>query len=135
MEKIVSKEWLVNRLYLVVDKHINGPTNPPERSIVLKSDAVTVLGRALVAIYRNQTSSEQAAFSTKYKNGIGFSGPDARLGTLGAQKFLAQGTLPEWFVKAWLVEKNGYPRICKYAKQLNAIANEKRYLASMPDAG
>lgn len=88
---------------------------------------IAVLGKALVAIYNRQTQDEQAAVATKIKNGVGFTGPDARIGTLGARHFLAHGTLPPWIVKAWLVEKKGYPRICKYANQLNQIANEKKH--------
>lgn len=107
MEKIVTKDWLRDKLA------------DPSKQIV-------VLGRALLAIYRRQTELEKAAFATKYANGIGFSGPDAKLGSRCAEYFQKNGTLASWMAKVWLVEKASYPRICKYAKQLNEIANEKK---------
>lgn len=41
--------------------------------------------------------------------------------------YIATGTLPEWLAKVWLVEKAGYPRICKYVRQLNEIASAKKH--------
>lgn len=108
MEKIVTKDWLKRRL---------------------ENDTTLVLGRALVAIYNNQTDDEQFAFATKELNGRGFTAYDAKLGTQAAIMFIATGTLPEWLARVWLVEKAGYPRICKYVRQLNEIANAKKHVA------
>lgn len=102
---IVTKEWLAERLK--------------------QSDYKFVIGRALLAIYNNQTDREQNFTHTIEQNGIGFCKPDARVGSIGARAFKA-GKLPDWVVNVWMVPtKNGLPRICKYASQLNDIAVEK----------
>jgi hypothetical protein len=90
-----------------------------------REDANRVVGRALVAIYNRQTDSEQSATTTKLNNGMGFSKPDARIGSIGARMFLSKGKLADWQMAIWTAEKNGYPRICKYAGQLNEVAKEK----------
>lgn len=135
MEKIVTKDWLKRRLKEDVCFSCCGIGAGPTTTFIcrrcggtgyVKSNTIKVLGRALVAIYNNQTNEEQSSGSTKLLNGVGFTGPDARLGTKAAKAFLATNTLPDWLAKIWLVEKSGYPRICKYARQLNAIANAKK---------
>lgn len=89
-----------------------------------------VVGRALVAIMSNQTESERTTNSTDVDNGIGFSGADARSGTLGAKSYIKRKTLQDWQVQQWTRRgKNGYSRLTKYAKQLNTIA-EKRAVTS-----
>ena len=103
---IVTKEWLAARI---------------------QQDPNKVIGRALAAIYKNQTPIEQSITGTVQRNGIGFSKPDARVGTIGARMFNAHGTLQDWVVKIWsMPAKNGFPRICKYADQLQNIAEEKK---------
>lgn len=105
MDKIVTKQFLIERI---------------------ERDPVHTVGRILVAIFKRQTTSEQVGNETEDKNGIGFSGHDARTGSIGAKYFMKHGTLPEWTLKLWLKrDKWGHPRIVKYAKQLNEIANEK----------
>lgn len=85
-----------------------------------------VVGRALVALFQNQTESEKAGNTTDIDNGIGFSGADARSGTLTAKTFLKRKTLESWQVERWTKpSKNGYARLTKYAKQLNTIAERK----------
>lgn len=145
MEKIVTKDWLRERLVLMRCPACGGSGYFPKsdnwgglkdcetcktsgRVPSTEEDSIAVLGRALLAIYRRQTESEKTAFATKYANGIGFSGPDAKLGSRCAEYFQKNGTLAPWMAKVWLVEKAGYPRICKYAKQLNEIANEKQQI-------
>jgi hypothetical protein len=102
----VTKEWLAAKV-----------TANPSKTI----------GRALLAIYeRNQTFQEQSATVTKLKNGIGFSKPDARIGSIGARQFRKYGRIAEWQINIWTKpDKKGYPRICKYADQLNTIAQAK----------
>ncbi len=88
---------------------------------------IRVIGRALVAIHNNQTASEQVANITHEHNGIGFSGTDARSGSMTAKFYIKHGKLLDWQVERWMkLDKAGYPRLCKYHKQLNTIAVAKR---------
>lgn len=86
-----------------------------------------IIGRALVAIFERQTQSEQFALATDEDNGVGFAGCDAKGGSLTAKSYLKRKCLAQWQVDKWtkVSETSGYARICKYAKQLNEIANEK----------
>lgn len=94
---------------------------------LLERDPVRVVGRALVAIFQNQTEDERENNTTTELNGIGFSGCDARSGVIGAKTFIKNGTLRDWQVEQWTrPAANGYPRICKYARQLNDIAVAKQ---------
>ena len=86
-----------------------------------------VVGRALVAIFNNQTESEKSSNGTVELNGIGFSGADGRSGVLTAKSYLKNRTLQDWQVERWTKPgKNGFARLTKYAKQLNAIAEMKK---------
>ena len=86
-----------------------------------------VVGRALVAIFNNQTESEKSENDTEERNGIGFSGADARSGTLTAKSFLKNKTLADWQLEKWIApQKNGFARLTKYAKQLDEIAQAKK---------
>ena len=85
-----------------------------------------VVGRALIAIMKRQTDDERIINETKITNNIGFTGADARSGTITAKYFLKHKRLENWQIERWLKRgKNGYSRITKYSKQLNEIANEK----------
>lgn len=100
---IVSKDWLRER--------------------VQGSNGNMVVGRALLAIFRRQSLSEKQSSTTIERNGVGFSSCDAFLGTLTVKLFLNYGNVPPNLYKAWTkIGKNGYPRICRYADQLNQIA-------------
>jgi hypothetical protein len=104
---IVTKDWLTSKL-----------ENETERT--------KIIGRALLAIYKNQTFAEQDTTTTKVNNGIGFCKPDARVGSLGARMYKAHSTLDKWVVDVWMrPARDGKPRICKYASQLNDIAEAK----------
>lgn len=95
----------------------------------VEEDPERVIGRALVAIFRRQTEEEKGNNRTKNKNGVGFSYNDGRIGSIGAKYFMKHGTLTENLMKGWLKEdKKGYPRICRYSKQLNNIANGKAHI-------
>jgi hypothetical protein len=96
----------------------------------IAKDAVTVIGRALVVLFNRQESEEQSSNGTKFKNGVGFSSNDARLGSIGAKYYIQFKTLTPKLLAGWLKDSHGYPRICRYSKQLNEIANE-RYRAKM----
>mgnify|MGYP000209306595 CR=1 FL=1 len=85
-----------------------------------------IIGRALVALFNRQTREEQASNDTRQFNNVGFSGADAKSGSLTAKYFLKHRRLEKWQIERWLKpSKNGYPRICKYAAQLNEVACEK----------
>ena len=87
---------------------------------------VAIVGRACVALFNRQTRDEQASNDTRNWNSVGFSGADGKSGSLTAKSYLKHKTLLDWQVDRWLKpSKNGYARICKYAKQLNEIAEEK----------
>ena len=86
----------------------------------------TVIGRALLALLDRQTEDEKRAADTRVWNAVGFSGADARSGTLTAKFYAKHGCLLDWQVNKWTKKgRNGYPRLCKYHKQLNEIALEK----------
>lgn len=105
MEAIVTRDWLTAKV---------------------KENPELWIGRALVAIFNNQTAEERQINGTRFKNGVGFSANDGRIGTLSAKYFLKHGTLLEWQLKPWIkLDMNCQPRICKYTKQLNTIANAK----------
>lgn len=95
---------------------------------LIERKPVETVGRALVAIFKlGQTESERSGNTAEVFNGIGFSGADARSGSITAKYFIKHGTLLDWQVEQWSKPaKNGYPRLCKYVKQLNAIAEAKR---------
>jgi len=87
-----------------------------------------MVGRALVALLKRQTNEEQNSNDTREENGIGFSGADARSGSLTAKSFIKyKGRLLDWQLDKWTkATRNGYPRISKYHRQLNEIALEKK---------
>lgn len=85
-----------------------------------------VIGRALVVLFHNQTQSEQADNTTKIYNDIGFTGADAKSGSLTAKFYLKHGTLLQWQINRWMKPgKSGFPRLCKYHRQLNIAAERK----------
>jgi hypothetical protein len=85
-----------------------------------------VIGRALIALLENQTRDEQYSNATTNHNNIGFTGADARSGSLTAKYFRKHGKLLDWQIDRWTKPgSNGYPRLCKYWKQLNEAAEAK----------
>ena len=88
---------------------------------------IHIVGRALVVLFNNQTRDEQSMNTTNKDNGIGFTGADAKAGSITAKSYLKNKTLLDWQVAKWLkVSNSGYSRLTKYHKQLNAAAMEKR---------
>lgn len=85
-----------------------------------------VVGRACVQLFRRQTDAEQSANTTREHNTVGFSGPDAAQGCLTAKYYLKHGCLQEWQVAQWTRLWKGYPRICKYHRQLNEVAERRQ---------
>lgn len=54
--------------------------DPSTGRVVVRS-ARECVERAILAVYRNQTKDEQATGSTRWRNGLGFNGRDARYGS------------------------------------------------------
>lgn len=87
----------------------------------------TVIGKALYVMYNNQTLEEQHNATTNENNGTGFTGFDAKSGTLTVLFYKRHKRLESWMIAKWLkLDKKGYPRLCKYHRQLN-IAAEIKY--------
>lgn len=85
-----------------------------------------VIGRALVAIFKFQTESEQAVNETRLNNMVGFTGADAYSGSLTAKYYLKHKSLLPWQVDLWMKPNvRGVPRIAKYWKQLDRVSKEK----------
>ena len=86
-----------------------------------------LIGKALVALFERQTADEQSANTTNKHNSVGFAGCDAKSGSLTAKFYIKHKRLEQWMVDNWirLNTKNGYPRICKYHRQLNEVAYMK----------
>ena len=85
-----------------------------------------VIGRALVALLKRQTSAEQSNNATLEHNNVGFTGVDGKSGTITAKYYLKHKTLLPWQINKWIKQgKNGYARLAKYHSQLNEIAIEK----------
>jgi hypothetical protein len=85
-----------------------------------------VVGRALVVLFNRQTASEKQTNHTKMHNDIGFTGADAYSGTITAKYYLKHKSLLDWQVRKWTkTDKNGYPRLAKYWKQLDEAARAR----------
>lgn len=83
--------------------------------------------RAILALYRFQTTEEQSAKDSKERNGVGFTKADSEIGTSMAKFALEAGFLTEKQIAYWRRFTGGNKcRICKYARQLLKIANSKR---------
>lgn len=84
------------------------------------------IGRALVALYKRQTSDEQVAKDAKYRNNRGFTHSDAKRGCGMAEFYMLKGYLTPKQVAYWRkAGKKSGPKICKYAGQLLIVAQEK----------
>lgn len=91
-----------------------------------KARKIKLVGRALTVILNNQTESEKVENQTKELNGVGFTSPDAKSGTLTAKSFNRNKTLADWQLDMWLKpDHTGYSKICKYHSQLNVAARIK----------
>lgn len=98
------------------------------QALLNKGGAVTMhaVGRALVVLYDNQLQDEKNASTTIVNNGIGFTGADARKGSIAARTYLKYKQLQPWQVEMWLQKNSkGYSRIAKYHRQLNIAAEAK----------
>lgn len=100
------------------------------QQMIINADSVKlqhIVGRALVALFQRQTEGEKAANTTNCDNGVGFAGCDSIGGSLTAKSYMRHHSLEAWQVEKWTrIASNGFPRICKYASQLNEIAIAKQ---------
>lgn len=108
MEKLVTKQSMIEAIRNGSDEYVT-----------------RYVGRALVAIFSYQTEAEKATNTTRENNFVGFSGSDATTGSITAKYFMKHGTLQGWMLDNWTKDWRGAPRITKYWKQLNVIANQK----------
>lgn len=84
------------------------------------------VARAVFVLNERQTADEQNIEATKYHNGVGFTGADARMGTSMAKFYARNGFLTAKQIAWWRKpNKNGVSRIAKYAGQLLEIAEAK----------
>lgn len=91
-----------------------------------KEKKIRLVGRALTVLLNNQTAMERKENQTKELNGVGFSSPDAKSGTLTAKSFISKQTLEDWQLDLWVKpDHTGYSKICKYHSQLNVAAERK----------
>jgi len=79
----------------------------------------TAVARAIVAIWKLQTPTEQGMGETVEHNGVGFNGVDANILSSFAEFYQARG-----FLSAKQTAL-GRKKIRKYAGQLTAIANSE----------
>lgn len=97
-------------------------------ALITRNDEVAVeaIGRALVHLLKRQTTEEQRDNSTKVHNMRGFTGADARQGSIHAKYFLKHKTLQPWQVQYWLKPNaKGTLRLAKYWAQLAEEAAKK----------
>lgn len=84
-----------------------------------------IIGRALVRLYERQTQAEKNIKATTDDNNAGFASSDAKVGSRVAEGYLKYGTLLEWQIDVWMrPSASGFPRICRYHRQLNEVAEE-----------
>jgi hypothetical protein len=82
--------------------------------------------RALVVLLNNQTFDEQNNNDVKYRNGKGFSAPDAYIGSQMAKQYKNKKYLSKRQINYWRkINNKGQMRIGKYWNQLIEAAIEK----------
>lgn len=97
-------------------------------ALILREDEVgtRAVGRALVHLFNRQTEDEQAVNDTRHHNQRGFTGADARRGSITAKYFLKHRTLLDWQLEYWRApNRRGVPRLGKYYAQIAEEAKRK----------
>jgi len=91
------------------------------------NNAKSMVGRALWRLWLRQTADEQRDWRTKYKNDRGFSAFEAKSGSRAGKYYLDHGTLTDEMFSEWIAPRgrHGFPRICRYSRQLNEISKEQ----------
>ncbi len=98
------------------------------QGLVTRGDEVAMhaIGRALVALFERQTKAEKEMNDTRVWNTVGFSGADARSGSITAKFYIKHKRLEDWQMAKWLKPgRNGFARITKYWRQLDEVAQAK----------
>lgn len=95
-----------------------------EDNLLINNDQLI---KALLVLYKYQTVSERADETTKYVNGVGFSGFDAKILSSFAEWYNGHKYLSP---KQMVVLRK---RMMKYVKQLTKIANGEITAADEPD--
>lgn len=109
------------RIYLVTRESIATLLANPNPAFVQ-----AVIGKALVNLLNRQTQHEATANQTEVTNEVGFSHADAKSGCLTAKYWLKHKRLEDWMIAKWTrVGSSGFPRLCKYWKQLDEEAHKK----------
>jgi hypothetical protein len=92
-----------------------------ESIVALLDRSDVAVERAILAIYRRQTLDEQSSSETKHRNGIGFSGAHAPLGTYYAKWILSGRRLSgKHLVKARNMTKHYVAQLLQEAESKQA---------------
>jgi len=84
------------------------------------------VGRALVHLFKRQTEDEKVTAEARHLNNRGFTGADARRGTITAKYYLKHRKLLDWQIAYWReVDRKGRSRIGKYYRQIAEEAAKK----------
>ncbi len=88
---------------------------------------MNAVGTALMRITENQTLDEVRSQTTKYGNGIGFTGVHGKIGTSMANFYAKNGFLTPKQIQYWTtpIGKKNRPRILIYKNQLLEFAKKK----------
>lgn len=86
--------------------------------------------KILLLLLERQTESEQSAETTSESNGVGFAGVDGEYGTSVAKRIKQRGFITDGEYNAWIKESRGYPKICKYWRQVNDAIEKKQKQAA-----
>lgn len=94
--------------------------------------------RALIVLFKRQTSEEQRSNTTRVWNERGFTGADAHYGCLNAKTAIKYGRLWDNQLAYWRKpNRRGVPRIAKYWRQLieeAMLADERKAAAERMEA-
>jgi hypothetical protein len=106
-QKLVTKESIRSLIY-----------NPKKQN--------KAIGRALIALFNNQTAYEKTFNTVETRNKRGFSASDANRGTKDAKFYLENGFLDSSSISYWMTaDITKTERIAKYHRQLNDAAIKK----------
>lgn len=107
------------------------------KHMILDNDpeyANRVVGRALVVIFESQDPVEKVTGESCLKNSVGFTAFDAKIGSIAARYYKRAHALPANLYAVWTqIDSTGYPKICRYWKQLNAAAEKKQMKRIQPE--
>lgn len=98
-----------------------------ENIVKLLSENDQAIGRALMVLTDRQTFDEREAKDTKYRNGVGFTPADSKMGVSMGLQFKERNSLSAKQIAYWRKPNaKGVMRVSKYWKQLIDAAKEKQ---------